>query len=232
MLNEQLMNQLVITLDGVGAMGPMPMMMRYAYSKRPDVEVRNFVWTHGYGRMLADLRDRQHMRNKAETLASMVRAERIDRSVSIVAKSGAAGVALQALDLLEPDSVHSVVLLNPAVSPTYDLATSSQAVRRNIYSFHSPYDLFWLGIGTSLFGTADGVRTRAAGCVGFNCAAPVPKLIEIPWLPKMMLSLNFGDHSGTSMLPFLVKYVLPLLEEGLNEAREHAVSVSKPSSSS
>lgn len=204
---------LVITLDGVGAMGPMPFLMKYAFSKHPHVEVRNFVWTHGTGRMLADLRDRHHMRNKAEALAGLVRAEAAGKNVSIVAKSGAAGVALQALDALEVDSVHAVVLLSPAVSPGYDLAQSAKAVRKNVYSFHSPYDLFWLGIGTSLFGTADGVRTLAAGCVGFSTSTPNPKLVQIAWDPKMMLSLNFGDHSGTSMLPFLSKYVLPLLEE-------------------
>jgi hypothetical protein len=97
--------------------------------------------------------------------------------------------------------------------------------------------VLFLGLGTSLFGTADGVRGKSAGLVGFaarletesvpeecllaklsearsikpDSTSITPRLREVRWSPSMISSLNVGDHSGTSMPPFIRRYVMPLL---------------------
>ncbi len=110
------------------------------------------------------------------------------------------------------------------MSPSFPLEKSLPAARHDVYSFWSPYDAFFLGFGTSLFGTADGVTGKSAGLVGFarskdtESVSPKPKdfsvtakLQEVRWDPSMISSWHVGDHSGTSMPPFIRKYVLPLL---------------------
>lgn len=191
----------------------MPLTMNLAAKRAgSSADVRHFVWTHGVGQIVADICDRKHMYEKAEILAGMV-AELTEsgNKVSLVAKSGGAGVALKALEILPADTVERVVLLAPAVSPEFDLIPALNAVKSKMYSFNSKFDLFWLSLCTSLVCTADGVQTTAAGCVGFKNADKYDKLEEITWNPLMMRHLHFGTHTGTSMYPFLSAYVLPLL---------------------
>lgn len=211
--------KVLLLLDGVGALGLMPLAMKIAVeSNQLPYDVRNYVWTHGFGRMLADLRDKNHIKRKGEELATIVNHLVVEqREVIVVAKSGGTAVALDALSRLETDSVAQAILLSPAVSPHYDLAMPLNAVKGKMYSFNSKYDLFFLALGTSLFGTPDGIKTRAAGCVGFHEPSRHAKLREILWTPDMISTLHFGEHFGTSMLPWLVKYVLPLLEEEILE---------------
>jgi hypothetical protein len=105
------------------------------------------------------------------------------------------------------------------VSPVFPLAPSLKAVRRDLISFWSPFDFLHLGIGTSLLGTADGVRGKSAGLTGFDLSSEtneedkreLAKLREVKWHTEMIASLNWGDHLGTSMPLFLQRYVLPLL---------------------
>ena len=210
---EGTVEKVVFSIDGVGAAGLMPLCLKLALQRSmPNCEVRNFFWSHGYGRMLADLKDRAHIRLKASMLASEIEGLRAEqKQVQIVAKSGGSAVALDALALLKPDTVQTVVLLSPAVSPQYDLGPPLQAVQTKLYAFNSSLDQFMLGLGTSVFGTADGIKTRAAGCVGFSAPDRYEKLEEIPWHPRMIRGLNFGTHWGTSMLPFLSEHVVPLL---------------------
>jgi|AGTN01.3.fsa_nt_gi hypothetical protein len=209
--------KVLLMLDGVGALGLLPLAMKMAVEQnRLPYEVRNYVWTHGKGRMLADLRDSDHIKLKGEELATIVNGLIADdREPIVIAKSGGTAVALDALSRLATDAVEQAILLSPAVSPQYDLTMPLNAVRRKMYSFNSKYDLFFLALGTSLFGTPDGIKTKAAGCVGFHGASEYAKLHEILWTPEMITTLHFGEHFGTSMLPWLVKYVLPLLEENV-----------------
>jgi len=208
------MPMVVFTIDGVGGSGFMPASTWLAIKTAGgNYDVRHFVWTHGFGRLVADIRDREHMHEKAATLAStVVELNASGRKVCIVAKSGGSGVALRALELLPPNTVEAIILLSPAVSPEFDLSLAMKAVRSKVYSFNSIYDLFWLGLCTSVVCTADGIKSKAAGCVGFKDANRYEKLEEINWSPMMMRSLHFGTHSGTSMYPFLRTYVIPLLD--------------------
>lgn len=206
-------DMIIFTVDGVGGAGVMPLTMQYVVKvARANFDVRHFVWTHGFGRIVADIRDRKHMYDKGELLAkTILQLTESGRKVAIVAKSGGTGVALKALELLPANTVETVVLLAPAVSPQFNLTPALDAVRGKMYSFNSSYDLFWLGLCTSLVCTADGVKAVAAGCVGFADPEKYEKLEEITWNALMLRSLHFGTHTGTSMYPFLSAYVLPLL---------------------
>lgn len=205
---------IVFTIDGVGGSGVMPATTRLAIKMAGgNYDVRHFAWGHGFGRLVADITDREHMYSRAVSLAELVAELHLSgRRVSLVAKSGGTGVALKALELLPPDAVETVVLLSPAVSPEFDLSAALRAVKTKIYSFNSGFDLFWLGLCTSVVCTADGIKAKAAGCVGFKNAGQYEKLEEINWSPLMIRSLHFGTHFGTSMYPFLRTYVVPLLD--------------------
>jgi hypothetical protein len=124
------------------------------------------------------------------------------------------------LSLVPANSVKKVVLLAPAVSPEYRLTPALRAVKEKIFAFWSPNDAFILGLGTTVFGTADGAYTRSAGMIGFQAPAAIDsetialykKLQQIKWQPSMLMTLNFGDHQGSVMVPFLHNHVVPLLK--------------------
>ena len=82
--------------------------------------------------------------------------------------SAGAGVALRALESLPADQqVDGLVLMAPAVSRTYDLTPALRRLRGRAHAFTSNRDTLVLAVGTSLFGTADGVHGEAAGHGGF-----------------------------------------------------------------
>jgi hypothetical protein len=185
-------------------------------------EIRDFVRTHGWGRMFKDLQDTRHLLGKAEALAAEVRrikAEDPQRPVYLVGKSGGTGLVLAAANLLPPATLERIILLSAAVSPTYDLRPALRATKAQIVSFYSPYDALILGWGTSQFGTVDRVYGPSAGLRRFK---PPPKLdaadralydrlIEVPWNPRMILEGHPGIHFGTSLPAFLGKEVAPWL---------------------
>ena len=212
----------VYLIDGVGGFGLAPKVMETTLAEAGvPHELRNFYWSHGFGRWHADLTDDDNLRRKASELADSIMDLRTrgGRSVYIVAKSGGTAVALTALAQLPADSVERVVLLSSAVSPDYDLMPALRAVRVEVVSFWSPKDKFILGFGTSIFGTADGVMGESAGLIGFRIperagagdAAQYRKLRQIEWDESMRKTYNFGTHIGTSMPLFVRDYVAPLV---------------------
>jgi pimeloyl-ACP methyl ester carboxylesterase len=187
-------------------------------------EVRDFTWTHGWGQVFKDLQDRPHLLQKAEMLAAeiqKIKKNDPDRPVYLVGKSGGAGLVLAAAERLPPDSVERIILLSAAVSPNYDLRPAFRATRREIVSFHSPYDQFILGWGTSYFGTTDRVYGPSAGLHGFNVPGYFPqedqalyqRLVQIPWNSTMILEGHWGNHVGTSLPAFVGQEVAPWLKE-------------------
>lgn len=188
------------------------------------LEMNHFRWSAGYMRIIKDLKNRDTNRKRASELASVLRNYRLqfpEHQLHLVAKSAGTALALWAMTELEPLTLDRVVLLSPAVSPVFPLDDALRAARQDVYSFWSPADVFFLDWGTTLFGTADGVYGRSAGLVGFagnrQNGQPVGKarLCEVKWAPSMISSLHVGDHSGTSMPPFIRKYVMPLLSPDL-----------------
>jgi hypothetical protein len=176
--------------------------------------MNHFRWGAGYMRIIKDLTNRDTNRKKASELASQLRDYRSkfpEHHLHLVAKSAGTVIALWAMSELEPHTLDRVVLLSAAVSPVFPLDEALPAARQDVYSFWSPNDVFWLGWGTSLFGTADGVRGNSAGLVGFHTTQSTTKLREVKWDPSMISSFHMGTHSGTSMPRFIRNYVMPLL---------------------
>jgi pimeloyl-ACP methyl ester carboxylesterase len=164
-------NGVVYVVDGAGGSGFTPLVLRRSLAHLP-YEVRHFRWGTGYGRILSDLTNRENIRQKASELSRSITEYREqsgneDCRVYVVAKSAGTAVALWALTELAPDTVERAILLSPAVSPTFPLVDALRAVRSDLINFWSPNDLFFLGLGTSLFGTADGVFCKSAGLTGF-----------------------------------------------------------------
>jgi hypothetical protein len=216
---------LVIVADGVGGLDLCGTGLRYvSAADRLPYAIELFPWGHGFGRWIADLIDVANRDTQATSIAMLVRRFKTtqpDDPVFLVAKSGGSGVVVQALEQLDDQTVERVVLLAPALSPGYDLSRALRAVRREAVVFWSPFDIFVLGLGTSLLGTIDRVFTRSAGLVGFRvppqsqedatAASAYAKLRQVRWQPEMAASAHFGGHVGPDSPFFLKKYVVPLL---------------------
>jgi hypothetical protein len=219
---------ITVAMDGVGGTISMPLSLKLAMKMRGEVDhsVRVFFWTHGVWQPIRDLTDKIHIESKSDelhTLLSTLIAE--GHNVHLVAKSGGCIVAVRALEKLSLSavdaSVGSVVLLSPAISPDYDLSEALSVVRDGLHSFYSVYDRLYLDLGTTIFGTSDGVKGPSAGCVGFRApenltgerlqASQYAKLRQVPWHPSMLKFLHIGLHLGNSMLPWLIQHVVPLL---------------------
>lgn len=217
---------LVLVADGVGGLDLCGTAMRYVMAAEGlPYAIRVLPWGHGLGRWYSDLTNVSNHDAQAARLADAVRqfkAARPDAPVFLVAKSGGTGVVVKALERLGGDSVERTVLLAPALSPGYDLSTALRAVRRDIVVFWSPLDVVILGAGTRIFGTADRVKTVAAGMVGFRVPAGGPaagpgaadsyaKLRQVRWRWRMAASGYLGGHLGPDSPIFLRRYVVPLL---------------------
>jgi Serine aminopeptidase, S33 len=186
-------------------------------------EIREFSWTHGKGRLLRDLQDTQHCLRKADELAAEVRrikAQDPERPVYLVGKSGGTGLVLAAAEQLPPQTLERIILLAPALAPTYDLRPALRATKHEIVSFYSPYDQLVLNWGTRQFGTIDRYYGASAGLRGFVIPpdlgaldrALYDRLVQVKWSPAMILEGHLGIHIGTSMPAFVAKEVAPWLK--------------------
>jgi pimeloyl-ACP methyl ester carboxylesterase len=184
------------------------------------LRIETFVWSHGYGRMLADHVDHCNHLREGQRLAASIAAVRQscpERAIYLVGHSSGCAVVLAAADASPPCSIERVVLLAPAVSCAYDLRPSLRASRQGIDVFASRRDIGALGFGTGIIGTSDRRRTPAAGRIGFSPILSCPgddalhsKLRLHPWDPSVEWSGNHGSHYGTLEQGFMRAYLLPL----------------------
>ena len=218
---------LVLVADGVGGFDLCGTGLRYALGRATlPYAIHVLPWGHGLGRWLADLTDARHRDRQAELLAQIVvrfQEQNPTAPVYLIAKSAGSAVVVKALERLGENAVERVVLLAPALSPAYDLTVALRAVAQEMVVFWSSWDVFILGVGTRVFGTADGVRTVSAGLVGFRIPAPASdpeqatqyaKLRQVRWRVRMAASGYLGGHFGPDSPVFLRKYVVPLLRSG------------------
>ncbi|MDB5321493.1 MAG: hypothetical protein JWN40_3124 [Phycisphaerales bacterium] len=135
--------------------------------------------------------------------------------IDLLGHSAGCGVVLGALALPESPAARTVVLLNPSVSPTYDLAAPLAKVEGILHVFHSDRDTVFLSWRTSTFGTYDNVKTKAAGNVGFELGGLPPescaKVAQHPREAWWADQGNDGSHFGTTAEQFATKTVGPLL---------------------
>jgi pimeloyl-ACP methyl ester carboxylesterase len=185
------------------------------------LRVETFVWSHGYGRMLADHVDHCNHLEEGRRLAATIAAVKQscpDRAVYLVGHSSGCAVVLAAAEAAPPGSIERVVLLAPAVAHNYDLRPALRSCRQGIDVFISRRDIGALAIGTSIVGTADRRRSAAAGRIGFTPILTCPgdellyaKLRIHPWDRAVEWTGNRGSHYGTLGQGFMRAYVLPLL---------------------
>jgi pimeloyl-ACP methyl ester carboxylesterase len=188
------------------------------------LHIETFVWSHGYGRVLADHVDHCNHIEEGRRLAALVvtvKQNCPERHVYLVAHSSGAAVALAAAEATPPHCIERIVLLAPAISHDYDLRPALRSVRQSIDAFISRRDIGALVFATGLVGTADRQRTAAAGRVGFTpvlaCLGDellYAKLRIHPWDLRVAWTGNHGSHYGTLEPRFMRAYVLPLLCPG------------------
>lgn len=149
----------------------------------------------------------------AEMLVALHRAEP-NRPIILIGHSGGAGIAVWALERLPDDiSIARLILLAPALSPEYDLSDALRHVDDAAFALISPHDPVLAA--TRVFGTIDGVRTEAAGRVGFivprDAGDAYAKLEQIPYRMEWMELGHLGDHIGMMQPAFAAKVLAPLI---------------------
>jgi pimeloyl-ACP methyl ester carboxylesterase len=214
---------IVIVVGGVGGFDILALSAQHALPKAGvRHEIREFAWSHGFGKVFKDLQDSRHLVRKAEELAELIRQLRAadpERPIYLVAKSGGTGLVLLAAELVPAGSMERVILLSAAVSPRYDLRRALRACNKEIVSFYSRHDHFILNWGTRQFGTIDRVYGPSAGLLGFDVPddlnpedrALYSRLVQIPWNSRMIRQGHTGTHTGTSLPGFLAAEVAPWL---------------------
>jgi pimeloyl-ACP methyl ester carboxylesterase len=185
------------------------------------LRIETFVWSHGYGRMLADHLDHCNHLEEGRRLAELIAATRQScpgRAIYLVGHSSGSAVVLAATEASPPGAVERVLLLAPAVAHNYDLRPALRNVRQSIEVFASRKDIGALGAGMAIAGTADRRWSAASGRVGFTPILKCPgdellytKLRIHPWDPSVEWTGNNGRHYGTIQPAYVRAYLLPLL---------------------
>jgi pimeloyl-ACP methyl ester carboxylesterase len=207
----------VFSVDGSGRLREMGDDLRQAVADAHlPLRVETFAWSHGAGRIFADLHGSEHQKAKGLELAGLVLAHLRASPASkvyLVSHSSGAAILLAAAGHLPPGSVERIILLAPALAPGCDLRPALRCAQQGIDSFHSRNDV--IGHCLALVGTADGQFLFSASCVGF---APVAedsrlyvKLRQHAWGVEMTRTGYYGGHFGCTHGNFLRAYVVPLL---------------------
>lgn len=174
---------------------------------------------------LVNLRSRARHAAAAEEAVRMVEQARAEGEGSIVLLGHSTGclVTLDALERLVAEGaepVDAAVLLAAAVDPDYDLTPALPGARRLI-SLRSPLDGWFLGLGTAVFGTADGRHRPAAGMVGFRGpGADDPRFEQHRFQRRWLRCGHYGGHLGCLSPRFGRAVLHPLLEGIAPEAEE------------
>jgi hypothetical protein len=186
---------------------------------RAEIEI--YDWTAGAPGVSA-LVSRQRNDAQAQIVADFITRrweEDPRREIYVTSHSGGAAIAVWALEKLPADvRITSLTMLAPALSPGYDLSAALAHVHQRAYCFYSRYDPV-LGLGTRLFGTIDGVKTEAAGRVGFdvkdaNDPSAYQKLEQFPYDAAWGQLGHLGDHVGAMKRDFAREVIAPLLATG------------------
>jgi hypothetical protein len=187
-----------------------------------DGDSEIYDWTEndpGMHALLALQRNHVEARIISQMIAKRAAAAPNEKIV-LLSHSGGCGLAAWALEDL-PDGVmiDSLVMMSPALSPSYDLSKALRHVSGHAYVFSSLADIVVLSTGTKLFGTIDGVKTEAAGRVGFTQpdgadAEQYNKLVALPYDPSWLNFNDRGDHIGGMTRSFGEHVLAPLILDG------------------
>lgn len=212
---------LVLVLPGIEGESVINHDIAYGLSDAgiPDA-IEIFDWTRGRILLLDNLMNQPRNSRQADKLAERIRQyqqEHPGQPVHIVGHSGGGALAVMALERLDADRpITGAILLAPALSPAYNLTAALRRTTYGIYNLHSPHDRFYLGAGTSIFGTVDRKRTFAAGNVGFKMPEGLlaadadvyrTKLHQEAWRWEMLADGHAGGHLGWSNRRFVKKQI-------------------------
>jgi pimeloyl-ACP methyl ester carboxylesterase len=215
--------KVVLAIDGSGLLrGIGDDLRQAAIDAQQPLAVETFAWSHGAGRILADLHDHDYQKSKGQELADTILACHQMSPVGkvyLVCHSAGAAVVLAAAQQLPEGSVDRIVFLAPALAPTCDLRPALRCARRGLDSFHSPYDMI-SGVVLAVMGNADGQFITSAGCFGFTAPRDdngvedplYARLQQHGWEWEMSKTGNFGGHFGCTRGSFLREYIVPLLK--------------------
>lgn len=183
--------------------------------------IKVFNWGMPFpGGYLGNLCHFSRNRRRAQDLAAEIRAYQDQfpgQPVNVVAHSGGVGIAVWAVEHLSPDRpIHALVLLNGALSPTYDLSRALARTQRGILNSYSPRDVLVLDWGTRIFGTTDRKFVRGCGCAGFTRppeadATLYQKFHQFCWKPEMSHTAHLGGHITSCTENFVEHYIAPWL---------------------
>jgi pimeloyl-ACP methyl ester carboxylesterase len=214
----------IIVLGGVGGLDPLQACAPWTLPRAGvPHQIEIFNWTHGKCRPLRDLQDVRYLLAQADRLVERVRdlqTSQPERPIYLLGHSAGAAIILAAAEKLPPASIERIVLLAPAVSPTYDLRPALRVSRRELVSFNSTFDRVCLDWCTSLFGTADRVYGPAAGLDGFREPDGLDsegqrlyheQLVQKPWRLEMLFQCTDGLHNGSCMPIYLAHHIAPWL---------------------
>jgi hypothetical protein len=176
--------------------------------------VRRFGWNRGipFLRSLVNLMSRRHHARQTARLVERIVAYKFqnpDAPISLLAQSGGCWIVLKALEQLPADlRVHSAVLIAPSMSPGYDISLAASKCAAGLTSIGGPGDFFFLGLGTTLFGTSDRVHTPSAGWIGWHHHPPGFR--EVRWHPNWVRHGYFSNHTSSSAVRFVQHALAPL----------------------
>jgi hypothetical protein len=213
----------VYSIDGSAHLRAMTDDLRRAVEKANlPIQVESVDWSHGSGRIFADLHSQAHHRAQGLELASRIKTRHQanpTEKIYLVSHSAGSAVCLAAAEGLPEGTLDRVILLAPAVSATYDLRPALRSARAGIDVFFSRKDL--ISFSLNIIGTTDG-RHASAGFSGFDVApeeadrALYANLRQFGWESSMTKSGNFGGHFGFTRQGFFEASVVPLLAQGLS----------------
>ena len=178
---------------------------------RFDVEVRPwgvpFMTIH-------NLRNYEHNEATAAALAAEIadwRRANADAPFYLVGYSGGGGMATLVTAALPDDiSIDRLVLVAPAISPDFPLASEVMPhVREFVVNYASERDL-QVGWGTRTFGTIDRQNTFSAGAIGF--AATHERLLEYRWSRADEPFGHAGNHLAYLSSRWQAAKLLPVLD--------------------
>ncbi len=154
---------------------------------------------------------------KLATRIAAIRKQFPGTPLHILTHSAGGGVALGAMKRLPADiSIDRAVLLHPSVSPEYGLGPALAHVGFQCTAFCSDRDTTFLKWRTSTFGTYDGIKTPAAGHLGFVVDglsfSEAEKFRQIAYDPSFERLGNTGGHFGPTARRFAAEVIAPLLE--------------------
>lgn len=210
----------LLHLPGIGGQRSIDVAMTRGFKQGGfggDVEI--YDWTeHDEGLHALIALDRNH--KEARLIAQKI-TERFDKDPSapiyLSSHSGGGGLAVWALeDLPDRVKVSALLMMSPALSPTYDLTVALRHVTGKVYVFSSFKDFLVLGTGCKMLGTIDGIKTEAAGLNGFvrpttGDAGQYTKLVPIPYNPLWVQFDDYGNHVGGMTQLFAQEVLAPLM---------------------